>query len=1320
MIDDFLTFFYYFCLQNSYAMKKLCPLALLLVLAPLLTCHASSFYFHTVNVKDGLADNFVRDIIRDSQGYMWLSTINGLSRYDGYRFKNYTPSLSGHANDIHLVRETADHTLWMICEHELLTYDRASDSWKADGVARMGKLGLPGSWDLFYVDDKHDLWVATDNGLFHYDYSKREVQQFPNYSKSTFAHIVSKDGNTVVVTNDYKIYMVAMREKRLIPVGQAEGVAFDRDNRVYLDNHLNLWIYNSHSLAGTQWLFSIKTRQLRQMVDLRQVGNVVVNTIAEDNEGNLWVGTLNDGIHVFSYKEQGLGAKVMDVNPFLHRSSHFSCFYLDDNNTMWVGSAKHGVAFTDLNQPSFNLVSTGELEEVSSMMEDAKGNLWIGFDGGGVMVKYAAGGETHFSALKQQLPSNIVTSLVTLPDGTVLAGTYGNGIARFDGSKFVPLYPDVPLLQYVKALATDTRGNLWVATVDKGVVKIDLGGKMENYTSRNSSLQSNGVLCLAYDSSRNIMYVGTSTGVSAYDCAKGQFITIKPLERLKGSYVSSLMVGNDDILFAGTRNGLWFYRPKDGSVGHVTTEQGMSHNVVRALAKSGNQVWVSTDNGLTSVTMQEDGDGKLACKCHPFFDNDGLHGVVFSDDAALTTSDGTALMGSFTGYVRILPENICAPGQKLQVRFTDFRINGKSEQKSLDNLTIHYHDNLGIAVSAMVPTHGKIVRYYYRFKGEDEWMKAPENVLYFATLGSGSHVLQVKAVMPGMGESQVAELPIYVTPPFWLTKTAFLLYFLAIACILYLNHRAARRRQKRELAIKQMEVNLKKYEMEEEKIMFYTNISHDLKTPLTLVVAPLEKIRQTNLPAPIKTEVEVAWRNARQLYDLVLQLLDFRRLDVGAEKLNLKHGDIVGFIRQTVQEFSYYATRKNILLDTRLPLSAVEINFDEQKIRRIITNLLSNAFKYNVDNGSVVVALDIQGEESQRKMVISVADSGIGIKDKWHVFERFTQETHGQEQEGSGLGLHIVKHYVEMMEGSITVTDNNPQGTVFTVTLPVNDVRDASIEELPAADGFMEENETGPNDALQEKPVILVVDDNMDARLFLQRSLDDEYDVLVAANGKEALAILEENDKVGIVVSDVMMPVMDGITLFRHIKSNIKFSHIPVILLTAKSGEENIVEGLKEGAADYITKPFSLAVLKLRIQKVLEWTQNAHHKVANGIEIKPSDITVSSLDEEFISNVIANVEANIQDMDYSVVQLSSAVGLTRGHLYKKLMAITGKPPLEFIRIIKLKRGKSLLDQGKTNISEVADMVGFSPKQFAHYFKLMYHETPSEYLKKRRK
>jgi len=1269
--------------------------------------------FQTFDAKDGLADNFVRDITRDSYGYIWISTINGLSRYDGYRLTNYMPmQFGGRGNDVTAVRETADSTLWMVALRDLYTYDRRKGAWQKDGAEQLARLGIAETVSRLHVDDGGDLWAATAAGLYYYDYAQGKLRLFANHSKADIGHIVSKNGRTVVVTTDYRIYEVALKENRLILRSQAPIGPFGRDSRVALDSRMNLWVFNSHQQAEAVWMFSLKTGQWRQTQELRSMGEAYVNTIAEDNDGRIWIGTGNADIQVFEYQDDGLTLRsVTRTKAFLPRNSHVTCFFLDVNNTMWVGSAKLGVAYTDLNCPRLNHISTGDCEDVSSLMQDHEGNLWIGFDGSGLMRKSPSGAVARFSTASHGLPSNIVTAIATDGNGGILVGTYGDGIAKFDGRRFVPLYPDEPHLKYVKAMTTDAHENLWVATVDRGVVRVTADGRIIRYTSDDTALLSNGILCLTYDPTGDKVYIGTSLGVSVFDCRKDRFIQIEGMGQLKGEYISSFQICSGNRLWIGSRNGLWMYNPRNDSIGHLTTEQGMSHNVVRALGRGRECIWASTDNGLTCITA----DGR----CLPFFDSDGLQDIIFSNNAALTTDDGTVLLGSFTGYVSIPPEEIVARMPKLHVEFTDFRINGVADAQFALDHTMRHDDRLGISVSAMTPALTRKTRYLYRFKGEKEWMRAPGNMFYFVGLRPGTHVLQVRAeLMGGKEMNDISELTIRVRPPFLLSTPAFLIYLLLLAVVAWLAYLVMRRRQKRELAIKQLEMNLEKYEMEEEKIRFFTNISHDLKTPLTLVVAPLEKIRQNNLPHSIRTELDVAWRNARQLYDLILQLLDFRKLDVGMEKLVLRRGDIVGFIRQTVQGFVYYATPKQIGLQMQLPTAPVMIGFDENKMRRIITNLLSNAYKYNADNGRVTVTAEVTEADGARHLVLSVADTGIGIKDKQHIFDRFMQETHGQEQEGSGIGLHIVKQYVDMMGGQISVADNTPKGTIFTVTLPVDESAEGNIEEMtPDSDTLADEMIT--DHGIEAKVTILVVDDNTDARLFLQRSLDDEYHVLLAANGKEALQVLAKTDKISIIVSDVMMPEMDGIELFREIKGNINYSHIPVILLTAKSSEENIVAGLEEGVTDYITKPFSLAVLRLRIRKVLEWSQNVYNIVATGIEIKPSEITVSSLDEELISHVISHIEANMQDVNYSVAQLSSDVGMTRGHLYKKLMAITGKSPLEFIRIIKLKRGKSLLDQGRTNISEVANMVGLSPKQFAHYFKMIYDSTPTDYLKKRK-
>jgi signal transduction histidine kinase/ligand-binding sensor domain-containing protein/DNA-binding NarL/FixJ family response regulator len=1289
--------------ENVY-MRMICAMMMLLwVTTAWPMADGGRWRFHSVDVKDGLADNFVRDIMTDSEGYIWLSTINGVSRYDGYRFLNFQPQQFGsRSGDVMMVRETADGTLWMMSSGDLFTYRRAEQTWQKDGMDRLRQMGIEGSKvSKFYVDDDGDLWTVTEQGLYHQSYHNTQLIRIDCRGLAPILHILAKNGMMLVVTADYNIYKVTANAKLTLLTRHPYLTAESRDNRAIIDSRMNLWLYHAHSPVNSLWIYSLGSGNWQKPNALSQMGgDASVNAIAEDRDGRLWMGTGNRGIHVLEWRDS-----VDVMSTLLPMNSHITCLYADVNNTMWVGSAKFGAAYADLNSPEFIHITTNGHEDVSALMEDALGNLWIGFDGEGILMKGRNGANTIYSALKGQLSSDNITTIATDGKGSILAGSYGGGIARFDGKRFVPLYPDYDQLHYVKAIVADCHGSLWVATVDKGVVRITAERRFTNFTAANSPLRSDGIICLTYDTSGDRIYIGTSIGLAAYDCSRGSFIEDNTLDSLKNVNVTALLFDDSGRLWIGSRDGLWV---KGLTLQHLTTEQGLTHNVVRALARSGGTIWASTDNGLTSITAK----GNIL-ECRPFFDSDGLQGMIFSNNAALTTSDGTVLLGSQKGYVSIsgdsnkLRTELTDSPPNLHVAFTEFRINGNPVVKSPQGFSIEYGERLGVSISMMVPVLSHKARYFYRFKGEKEWMRAPSNILYFASLMPGNHVLQVKAELPGMATTEVSELFFKVLPPFWLSKWAILCYLLLLAAAGWLVWRAIRRRQQREVAMKQMEINLKKYEMEEDKIRFFTNISHDLKTPLTLVVAPLEKIREHNLPETIRTEIDVAWRNAHQLYDLVLELLDFRRLDVGKEKLNLSHGDLVSFVRQTAQAFAYYTTRKQIELLLELPTTSVETLFDENKMRRVITNLLSNAYKYNVDGGNVTVTLEVHHQEA----TLSVADTGIGVKDKHHIFDRFVQETHGQEQEGSGLGLHIVRQYVDMMAGSITVSDNQPRGTIFTVMLPL---KRESTAEMPS-------EEEGPQGYSQPKvTTVLIVEDNTDARLFLQRSLENEYRVLLAANGKEALNQLVKYDNVNIIISDVMMPVMDGMEFVRQIRKNIRFSHIPVILLTAKSSEEDIIAGLQEGVADYLTKPYSLAVLRLRIKKILEWTQHVHKQVATGIEIKPSEITVSSLDEELISHVITEVESNIANPTYSVVQLSAAVGMTRGTLYKKLMAIVGKSPVEFIRIIRLKRGKDLLDQGRTNVSEVADKVGISPKIFAQYFREMYGSTPSDYLKRQKK
>ena len=632
-----------------------------------------------------------------------------------------------------------------------------------------------------------------------------------------------------------------------------------------------------------------------------------------------------------------------------------------------------------------------------------------------------------------------------------------------------------------------------------------------------------------------------------------------------------------------------------------------------------------------------------------------------------------------------------------------------------ESITLSYdQNNFSVDVSAMnYKKKHKTIFLYRMSEAGNQWAVLTGNRISFNALEPGNYTLEVKATDRAGWISEPSVLSIRVRPPFWRSIPAYVLYVLLIIAYIFFTVKRLKKKNEKMLAQQKLEMELKQqHQIEAKKMQFFTNISHDLKTPLSLIMSPIEKLLSGQLDESVRVELDLVWRTARQLRDEMAQLLDFRKLDVGSEELHLSHGDFVEFLRKVVDSFRYYAESRNIQIRFLANVDSLEMDFDQGKMRRVVMNLLSNAIKYNVARGSVTVLVGREGQNMQLK----ISDTGIGIKDenKHRIFDRFFQEGNDSEYVGSGIGLHIVKEYVTMHHGTISVADNQPQGTVFTVSLPMT-----SNEELKAKSEEVVETEEEKVEtftpATTNRVTILVVEDNRDMRMFLERCLGDQYHVLTAENGKEALKVLAGND-VNIVISDVMMPEMNGLELCNHIKTNVTYSHIPVILLTAKSTEESIISGLKVNADDYITKPFNLSILQLRIQKILEWTANNHRTFGKTIDIQPSEITVSSLDEELITRAIKIVEDHMGEINFSVEDLSTEIGLTRGHLYKKLVAITGKSPLEFIRTLRIKRGKAILEQGRTNISQVAYSVGFSPKQFTKYFKEEYGKLPSEFVR----
>ena len=694
-------------------------------------------------------------------------------------------------------------------------------------------------------------------------------------------------------------------------------------------------------------------------------------------------------------------------------------------------------------------------------------------------------------------------------------------------------------------------------------------------------------------------------------------------------------------------------------------------------------------------------------------------------------------MGGSGGYLRINPRFINYRHESHPVIYTSLylanqRMEVGSKNSSgrillnkniqlLNEITMDYSDsNFALEVSSMDYNSLHKLQYAYRLNKDEEWVKLEGNRIYFNKLSPGTYQLEVKVYENNNSykNSKASCLTIHVLPPFWLSVPAYIGYTLLLAGFIIFFFLKMKRKHIRNLSQQKREMEIiQQHEMDEAKMRFFTNVSHDLRTPLSLIIIPLEKLLSSNLEKGVKEELELIHRNSETLLNEVNQLLDFRKLDQQKTQLMLSHGNLSDFVKEVCGSFIPQAVKKGINIRLHINETKMDMDFDRNKIQRILLNLLSNAVKYNYENGEVIVALDKITANGTENAQIQVADTGIGIKDenKDKIFDRFFQEQHSTTTYiGNGIGLHIVKEYVTMHHGTITVENHIPQGTIFTITLPVthnyavNDEKqdEAEIREK-AVDEVSDTTDT-------HKTSLLIVEDNDDFRNFLINCLKGTYQVFDAPNGKEALEILA-HQSIQIVISDVMMPEMDGMELCRKIKTDIRYSHIPVILLTARTADEHELSGLKEGADDYITKPFNLEILLLRIQKILKWTKNNHEKFKT-IDISPSEITVSSLDEQLIEKAIRAVEENMDNSEFSVEELSSYVGMSRGHLYKKLIMITGKSPLEFIRILRVKRGKQLLEQSQLNVSQIAYQIGLSPKQFAKYFKEEFGYVPSEYIK----
>ena len=618
----------------------------------------------------------------------------------------------------------------------------------------------------------------------------------------------------------------------------------------------------------------------------------------------------------------------------------------------------------------------------------------------------------------------------------------------------------------------------------------------------------------------------------------------------------------------------------------------------------------------------------------------------------------------------------------------------------------------------------------YKLEGfNNDWLTLPVGVhnVTFTNLAPGKYVLRVKAInSDGYVGIKEATLGIVVNPPFWMSWWAYLLYAAGLVVVLFLARYRMLKREREKFHLQQIENEVaKNEEINNMKFRFFTNVSHELRTPLTLIISPLEGMLKETTDELQSTRLQLMYRNAQRLLHLVNQLLDFRKGEMSTHQLSLSEGDIISYVHSVCNSFLLMADKKHIQFSFFSGIDTFSMAFDADKVGKIVMNLLSNAFKFTPEGGRVTVMIEhVTGTPDT--LEIKIADTGIGISDvdKEHIFDRFYQADHKgvEETTGNGIGLSLVRDFVTLHEGEVKVFDNIGTGSVFVIQFPVKHVE--TQVQLPEETGMSvgDEEDREMKEEVREEtgrkdfPLLLVVDDNEDFRIFMRYSLELQYRVKLAVNGNEAWEMMQE-ELPDLVISDVMMPQMDGNELCRLIKQDKRTAHIPVILLTARQNTEAKLEGLQTGADDYVTKPFNMTILVLRIRKLIELSR--YHRVTQGmIDPAPSEIVITSLDEKLIEKAIKYVEDNMSRTELLVEELSRELGMSRVHLYKKLLQITGKTPIEFIRVIRLKRAAQLLRESQLHVSEVAFEVGFNnPKYFSRYFKDEFGVLPSVYQEK---
>ena len=1340
--------------------------------------HSTDDYqFHSLEVDLGLSNSNVLSIIKDSDGFMWFGTANGLNRFDGTHMKTFysddrdSTALSN--SYISRIYAGPEQKLWVKNVNGVFeVYQPEKEIFDRDISRYTEKYGLKNN-DIhkLYQDGNLYWFIHRSGGVSVYDEEKKETRllgkghtdgrlssdRVASVAKNSLGEywVVHQNGVVDILNgNDWSIFETLQIDLDLNP-------SKDYDFEIFIDSEQDAWIYSPEFAFG---LIHIDRKRshisyINEDSQPLRLNNALVKGLIEHRKGQIWACTDHGGINVI-HKKQGAVEYVMH-DPEQSRSlAHNAIYslYKDSDDIIWIGTYKKGVNYYHPGLMSFSHIRKGysagttlPYNDVNVFIEDSLGNLFIGTNGDGLYYHDRHKGTyrrfAHDPEDRGSISGNVIVDLAMDQDGVLWVGTYLNGLSRFDGEKFTRYMPesDNPnSLSDVNVwkIYVDRINRVWVGTLRGG---LNLWDREEDrfvrfpVTQEPFPLNNQYISSFAEDLDGNLWVAG-GYGIDVINVEKGyhRYHTTAQDAGLAGNNVTELLLDSKGWMWITTSQGLSYYDPKEEQFYSFSTAEGLpTSNLVSILEDDDQNFWLSTQSGL-SYAMVDRSRQPFRLNFRNFDERDGLQGALFNKNAAYRTAGGEFIFGGPNGYNQFRSENFSFELDEPEVVFTGFQlfnqavgidetVNGRVIlDKALTytpELTLKYYEDVfSIDFAALNFIHLEKNKFRYKLEGfNQEWipLSEPPFRATYTNLDPGTYRLVVQAANHEghWGEKQYSRT-IVIQPPFWQTPLAYIIYcVLAVLVVFYYRKQLIAKERARFRRIEEQREARRIQELDKMKTRFFTNISHEFRTPLTLILTPIERLLRENDNTEQLRQYLTIQRNGKRLLQLVNQLLDIKNIEKGGLSFNPSEGDIISFIEDRVNAFMDLSEKKRIVFSFHSSISSFQTQFDEDKLEKILFNLLSNAFKFTPEEGEIMVQVAWEEvEEHFGSLFIRIIDSGIGIQeqDLPRIFERYYTSDHQGKvaNQGSGIGLSLALEFAKLHRGEIEVVSEQGMGTEFCVRLDLPVMSDSPLKGTIEDDRFdVRKNNTN-------KPLILLVEDHEEFRNYLAECLSDEYQVVTAENGKAGLekVMVSLPD---LIITDMMMPQMDGVALCQAMKNDIRTSHIPIIILTARNSEEKHLEGLESGCNLYLTKPFNLDILLSSIRNLLQERERLQLFYRKKISVHASEQKIESLDDQLIQKAIQLVEDNLEDPDFSVEQMSRELGMSRVHLYKKLSSLTGKSPVEFIRLIRIQRAAQLLGTSQLTVSEIAYKVGYNnAKYFSKHFKLEYGVLPSVYGSKK--